>query len=297
MRRLLKDWQGALLFVKPDTVIRWHRKGWKYYWKRKSKPKKQGRPPISFQLIYLIRRMSKENPFWGAPHIHDELALLGHDVAETTVAKSMVRSPNPERQQSWRTFLKNHLDVTAACDFFTVPTLTFKMLYCFVILSHDRRKIIHINVTQHPTAEWTTQQIKEAFPGDGTEPRFLIRDRDAIYGDRFRATSRGDGDQASHHGPSMPLAERLLRASDRVHSPRMYRSCDRFGRTEPASHSSAVSELLQRIENTLGNRWKLPHCTQQRNNWSHRCRASTRRTSSSIPTCRVTRGFGLVLCT
>ena len=97
----------------------------------------------------------------------------------------MVRSPNPERQQSWRTIFKNHLDVTAACDFFTAPTLTFKMLYCFVILSHDRRKIIHINVTQHPTAEWTTQQIKEAFPGDGTEPRFLIRDRDAIYGDRF----------------------------------------------------------------------------------------------------------------
>ncbi len=110
MQRLLKDWQEAPIFVKPDTVVRWHRKGWRYYGKRKSKPKKVRRPPISFKLIHLIRRMSKENPLWGAPHIHDELALLGHDVAESTVARYMVHTPSPDRQQSWRTFLKNHLN-------------------------------------------------------------------------------------------------------------------------------------------------------------------------------------------
>ncbi len=186
MRRLLVDWQDALVFVKPETVIRWHRKGWRYYWKRKSKPRTPGRPPISFKLIHLIRRLSKENPLWGAPRIQSELALLGHEIAESTVAKYMVRHSDPKKQQNWRTFLRNHLGVTAACDFFTVPTLTFKTLYCFVVLSHDRRRILHVGVTQHPTEEWTVRQILEAFPGDGSEPRYLIRDRDSIYGSFFR---------------------------------------------------------------------------------------------------------------
>jgi transposase InsO family protein len=97
----------------------------------------------------------------------------------------MVHTPDPDRQQSWRSFLENHLNVTVACDFFTVPTLTFKTLYCFVVLSHDRRKLVHVNVTEHPTTEWTARQIREAFPGDGSEPRYLIRDRDSIYGDEF----------------------------------------------------------------------------------------------------------------
>ena len=186
MRRLLVDWQDALVFVKPETVIRWHRKGWRYYWKRKSKPSTPGRPPISFKLIHLIRRLSTENPLWGAPRIQSELALLGHEIAESTVAKYMVRHSDPMKQQNWRTFLQNHLGVTAACDFFTVPTLTFKTLYCFVVLSHDRRRILHVGVTQHPTEEWTVRQVLEAFPGDGSEPRYLIRDRDAIYGSFFR---------------------------------------------------------------------------------------------------------------
>jgi hypothetical protein len=175
MRKLLKDWQGALLFVRPETVIRWHRRGWKYYWRRKSRPSKTGRPPIPLKLIHLVRHLSKENPLWGAPHIQSELALLGHQVAESTVAKYMVRTPDPNKQQTWRTFLRNHLGVTAACDFFTVPTLTFKTLFCFVVLSHDRRRIVHINVTDHPTAKWVTRQIVEAFPGDQATPRFLIR--------------------------------------------------------------------------------------------------------------------------
>ncbi len=129
--------------------------------------------------------MSKENALWGAPRIRSELALLGHEIAEATVAKYMVRHPK-EPSQTWRTFLANHMLHAAACDFFVVPSLTFKPLYCFVVLSHGRRMIVHVNVTQHPTVEWTTQQIIEAFPGEGTEPKYLHRDRDSIYGRMFR---------------------------------------------------------------------------------------------------------------
>ena len=181
LRRMLKEWKEALIFVKPDSVVRWHRKGFAYYWKRKSRST-PGRPPISMELILLIRRLSEENATWGAPRIKDELALLGHDVAETTVAKYMVKRRGKEPSQTWRTFIHNHMACTAACDFFTVPTATFKVLYCFVVLSLDRRRILHTNVTSHPTAAWTARQLLEAFPGEVPVPRFLMRDRDSIYG-------------------------------------------------------------------------------------------------------------------
>ncbi|MCP5044932.1 MAG: integrase, partial [bacterium] len=177
-RRMLANWRDTLLIVKPETVIKWHRKGWKYYWHRKSMQGTPGRPKIDPEVIELIRRMSRDNVTWGAPRIHSELALLGHDVAESTVDKYMVRHPR-QPSQGWRTFIANHMSVTAACDFFVVPTLTFKSLYCFVVLSHDRRKILHVNVTRHPTDEWTAQQIREAFPGDGFVPQYLHRDRDS----------------------------------------------------------------------------------------------------------------------
>ncbi len=187
MRRLLDSWRDTLLIVKPETVIKWHRKGWRYYWGRKSRRGRPGRPKIGQEVIELIRRMSIENVTWGAPHILSELALLGHDVAKSTVEKYMVRRPRPP-SQTWRTFLANHMSVTAACDFFVVPTLTFKSLYCFVALSHERRTILHVNVTRHPTDEWTARQIIEAFPGDGSVPKYLHRDRDSIYGRAFRRT-------------------------------------------------------------------------------------------------------------
>ncbi len=193
MQRLLADWRSCLLFVKPETVIRWHRRGFRYYWGRKSKPKKPGRPPIAWKLVYLIKRLSQENVFWGAPRILDELALLGHAVPQSTVEKYMVRHRDPDRGQRWTTFLRNHMRVTAACDFFVVPTLTFKLLYAFVVLSHDRRRIVHIAVTRHPTAEWTARQVREAFPGDGTEPRFLLHDHDSIYGDEFHRALQAMG--------------------------------------------------------------------------------------------------------
>ncbi|MFT7619059.1 MAG: putative transposase [Planctomycetota bacterium] len=136
--------------------------------------------------------MSKENPLWGTPHISDELALIGFEACETTVAKYMVKHRPIKPVERWRTFMKNHMKVSAACDFFTVPTATFKVLYVFVVLSHDRRRIEHVNVTGNPTAEWTARQIVEAFP-DGEEPRFLHRDRDAIFGSEFRKAIKALG--------------------------------------------------------------------------------------------------------
>ena len=186
VRKLFKDWAEHLVIVKPETVIRWHRMGFAYYWRRKSRARRGGRPPITESVIELIRQMSAENVTWGSPRIRKELAKLGHEVAKSTVERYMVkREPDGGARHRWRTFLANHMDVAAACDFFTVPTITFKVLYVFVVLSHDRRRIVHVNVTRHPTAEWTGQQIVEAFPCE-TEPRFLHRDRDAIYGDAFK---------------------------------------------------------------------------------------------------------------
>lgn len=173
------SWRSVLVIVSPATVIRWHRQGFKYYWRWKSQGQ-PGRPTIPLEVRRLIRRLSKENMLWGAPRIRDELRLLGHDLAASTVAKYMVRDKPPS--PTWRSFLKNHLGSLASIDFFVTPTVTFQLLYVLVILRHDRRKVVHFNVTQHPTAAWVARQLQEAFPFD-TAPRFLIRDRDGIYGD------------------------------------------------------------------------------------------------------------------
>ena len=185
LARVWDQWRSALILVRPETVLRWHRHGFRYFWKWKSR----GRPCVSPEAIRLIRRMSRENPLWGAPRIRSELLLLGYDIAEATVAKYMSRRDRRPPSQTWRTFLRNHLRATAACDFFVIPTATFRLLFCFVILSHDRRRILHFNVTAHPTAEWTTQQTVEAFPAEGSEPRYLLRDRDSICHTK-RAMSR-----------------------------------------------------------------------------------------------------------
>jgi transposase InsO family protein len=182
---LWPDWRSALAIVQPETVIRWHRQGFKLYWKWKSRSRgKPGRPPIGREIRSLIQRMSRENPTWGAPRILSELLLLGHEVAEATVAKYMVSRRKPP-SQTWRTFLANHVPDIAACDFFTVPTVSFRVLYVFVVLCHDRRLVIHFNLTTNPCATWTAQQIINAFPYEEA-PRFLIRDRDGVYGDYFK---------------------------------------------------------------------------------------------------------------
>ena len=204
--------QSALIIVQPETVIRWHRQGFKLYWRWKSHNARPGRPPIEREIRDLIRRMSRDNPTWGAPRILSELLLLGYEVAEGTVAKYMVRSRKPP-SQTWRTFLDNHVRDIAACDFFTLPTATFRVLYVFIVLRHDRRQVVHFNVTTNPSAEWTAQQIVNAFPFDEA-PRFLIRDHDGIYGKYFQDRVDAIGIEEVPTAPRSPwqnpYAERVI---------------------------------------------------------------------------------------
>lgn len=167
--------------VKPTTVLRWHRAGFRLFWAWKSRMR-GGRPCVSPSLQALIRRIARDNPLWGAPRVHGEILKLGLVVSERTVSRWMPRClPNEKRAQTWRTFLKNHLEVIAAMDFMVVPTWNFRQLYVLVILDHGRRIIRHLNVTAHPTAEWVKQQLREAFPFDEI-PKYLLFDRDATFG-------------------------------------------------------------------------------------------------------------------
>ena len=184
LSKFLKNWKDVLVIVKSKTVIKWHRKGFKLYWRWKSRNKRIGRNRTDPYIIKLIKHMSKENPLWGAPRIHGELLKLGIEVSETTVQRYMVKHRKPP-SQTWRTFLDNHVKDLISVDFMIVPTITFKLIYVFIILFHGRRKKIHFNVTDSPTAAWTGQQIVEAFPFDSA-PKYMIRDRDGIYGSEFR---------------------------------------------------------------------------------------------------------------
>ncbi|ACN17461.1 transposase [Desulforapulum autotrophicum HRM2] len=176
LSQIWTPWRKSLIIVKSDTVICWHRKGFKLFWKFKSTG--PGRPQVSREIRDLVRRMATANSNWGAPRIHGELLRLGFEVSERTVSNRMPRRrPNSKPSQTWRTFLKNHSN-KCSIDFFSVPTISFKVLFVLVILSHSRRKVVHFSITSNPTAEWTTQQIVEAFPWD-TAPKYLMRDRDS----------------------------------------------------------------------------------------------------------------------
>jgi putative transposase len=189
--RFWSEWKKSLLVVTPETVVRWHRAGFRLYWSLISKARKRvGRKKLSTDVRELIFRMVAENPTWGAPRIHGELLMLGFDVSERTISRWMKRAPrDPQPAQRWRAFLANHREAIAAMDFFTVPTITFGVLYCFFVISHDRRRILHFNLTKHPTSAWIIQQLREAFPF-GAAPRFLIHDRDAKYGTEVPAAIR-----------------------------------------------------------------------------------------------------------
>jgi transposase InsO family protein len=197
-----QDWRQAVQIVTPATVVRWHRRAFAAYWRWNSRPRRVGRPPLASDFRALIRQMRAANPLWGAPRIHGELQKLGIEVSQATVAKYLGRRTGPP-SQSWRTFLANHVSEFASIDFFTVPTATFRVLFVFVVLSHDRRRIVHLNVTAHPTAEWTAQQLREAWPWD-TAPHFIIRDRDAIYGSDPRRTLQHMGIEAVVTAPRCP---------------------------------------------------------------------------------------------
>jgi putative transposase len=182
-RRFWSGWKLALVIVTPETVVRWHRAGFRIYWKLISKVKKpMGRRQTPQEVRQLIFRMVGENPTWGAPRIQGELLMLGFDISERTISRWMKRAPrDPEPAKRWLTFLRNHREVIAAMDFFTVPTITFGALYCFFVIAHDRRRILHFNVTKRPTSLWIVQQLREAFPF-GLAPRFLLFDHDSKYG-------------------------------------------------------------------------------------------------------------------
>jgi putative transposase len=209
---LYSGWRSALVIVQPQTVIRWHQQGFRLYWRWKSRAKRVGRPPLAKDIHTLVRQMARDNPTWGAPRIQAELRLLGHEVAEATVAKYVRQSGKPP-SQTWRTFLKNHAGQIAAIDLFTVPTVTFRLLYVFVVLAHDRRQVLHFQVTDHPTAVWTARQIAAAFPFEQAS-RFLLRDRDGIYGEEFRHRVRRLGLEEIVTAPRSPwqnpYAERLI---------------------------------------------------------------------------------------
>jgi putative transposase len=211
LSRLWNDWRSALLLFKPQTVIAWHRKGFRLYWRWKSRCC-QGRPTVSPEVRKLIRQMSLANPRWGAPRIHGELLKLGIQVSQATVAKYMVRHQKPP-SQSWRAFLKNHAKDLVSADFFVVPTIAFQLLFVFVILDHDRRRAIHFAVTSNPTAEWTARQLLQAFPWD-KPPRYLLRDRDRAYGEKFCESAKWIGIREVLTAPRSPwrnaYAERLI---------------------------------------------------------------------------------------
>ena len=184
LSRAWAQWRSALVIVKPETVIAWQRKGFRLYWRWKSRGGNSGRPSVSLEIRELVRQMSTANPLWGAPRIHGELLKLGIQISQATVAKYMVRQRKPP-SQTWRTFLENHVQQLVAIDFLVVPTVNFRLLFVFVVLAHQRRHAIHFNVTTHPTADWTGRQIAQAFPWDSA-PRYLLHDRDCIYGAAFR---------------------------------------------------------------------------------------------------------------
>src|SRR6201990_2556347 len=209
--RLRPGVRDALAIVKPETIVKWHRAGFRLYWRWKSKAR-GGRPTVPLELRKLIREMSIANPRWGAPRIHGELLKLGVDIGQTSVAKYMVRRRDPP-SQGWRTFLRNHDDGIAAMDMFVVPTISFRLLYGLLIMGHGRRHILCFGVTAHPTAEWIANQVTEAC-GWEQAPRYLIRDRDGAYGEVFIRRLRSMGIRDRPTSPRSPwqngYAERLI---------------------------------------------------------------------------------------
>ncbi len=205
-------WRQALVIVSPNTVLRWQRRRFCEHWTKLSARPTAGRPPVNAEIKALVTRMAAANPLWGAPRIHGELLRLGIDVSERTVSRLMPKR-RPRPSQTWRTFLANHVRDLVSLDFFTVPTARLRVLFVLVVLAHDRRRVVHFNVTEHPTAHWTAQQIVDAFPDD-SGPSYLLRDRDSVYGHVFRHRVKGMGIgevlTAPHCPWQNPFAERLI---------------------------------------------------------------------------------------
>ena len=212
LSRRWAGWREVLVFVQSETVIAWQRKRFRDHWVRLSGAGKPGRPAISEEIRELIRKISGANPLWGTPRIVGELGKLGIQVAKSTVDKYRVR-PGKAPSPTWKAFLKNHVHDLVSIDFSIVPTIRFKLLFVLIVLAHSRRKVLHFNVTANPTAQWTAQQIVEAFPWDSA-PKYLLRDRDAIYGGEFRKRIHAMGIEQVLSAPRSPwqnpFVERLI---------------------------------------------------------------------------------------
>jgi transposase InsO family protein len=210
--RVFSKWKSALVIVKASTLLIWHRKGFKLYWKRKSR--RVGRPNIDWQLIKLIRKMQKENPLWSAQRIQGELGKLGFSVCDNTVAKYM-RKPktDPEKMQRWLTFFRNHAPYIVGIDLAVVRTISFKALYVFIAISHDKRRILHFSVSSKPHSQWAIQQLRETFAFDETT-KYVIRDNDGIYSNEFKQTIRKFGLKDTPTAPRSPwqnpVCERVI---------------------------------------------------------------------------------------
>ena len=216
LRRIWTDWESVLVIVKPETVIRWHRCGFRRYWTWKSRRRRLGRLGVAPEIRELIRNMSRANPLWGAPRVHGELAKLGISISQAAVSKYRVRHRTPP-SHTWRSFLDNHVKDLVSLDFFTLPTATFRVLFVFIVLRHDRRRIVHFNVTEHPSAEWTAQQNGRCFsmghgasvPGTGSRP-----DLRSV----LRYSRRRSRDRAGPYRTALPVAESICRKDNRLHS-------------------------------------------------------------------------------
>src|SRR5438552_9723625 len=212
LARVWAGWRQPLVIVTADTVLRWQQRRFREYWSKLSGRSTGGRPAVHAEIKTLLTRMAAANPLWGAPRIHGELLKLGIDVAERTVSRLMPKR-RPLPSQTWRTFLDNHVRGLVSLDFFTVPTARLRVLFVLVVLAHHRRHVVHFNVTEHPTAHWTAQQIVDAFPNDSA-PSYLLRDRDQVYGEQFRHRVKGMRIQevltAPHSPWQNPFADRLI---------------------------------------------------------------------------------------
>ena len=212
--RVWNGWRGPLFYVQPDTVVRWQRERFRRFWARLSKPRcrRRGRPATATEIRRLIEQLVAANPLWRAPRIHGELKMLGVEISERTVSR-ILRILRRPPTQTWKTFLHNHLGQLVSIDFFAVPTVTMRVLFVFIVLEHRRRQVLHFNVTEHPTAAWTSQQVVEAF-ADRDTPKYLIRDRDGVYGAdvRLRISSlRMEEVLTAPRSPwQNPYAERLI---------------------------------------------------------------------------------------
>jgi putative transposase len=240
LSRLWPGWEGALTFVQPRTVITWQQQRFRDHWRRLSQHGKPGRPAVAKEVRQLVRDMWQANPTWGSPRIVGELRKLGIEVAKSTVEKYRMRPPK-QPSPTWKTFLANHVQDLVALDFFVVPTVRHTVLFVLVILAHARRRVVHFNITKHPTAQWTTQRVVDAFPWDEA-PRYLLRDRDRIYGGTFRQRVRHMGIKEVLIAPRSPWQ----------HPSRVPGPCGRPTRAASAAAPDSVLPTLSSLAHASG---------------------------------------------